>query len=112
MITDEMVQKFAADTSQGQNKDIHLKRVNYKTHEFIKLNTVKQMVNEVTKTVMEKLAEKDKQITSLKTVVRSLDQKQKNTDAQVTSLTRLSKQVADHHAKIKALITDLETQTN
>lgn len=77
-LSDTLLKQRAADVSHRIARDIHLREVNYKTHEFIKLSDVTQLVTDLMQPVMDKLNQRDKQATTLKQLVRKIDVKQKN----------------------------------
>ena len=90
-ISPDLLRDRAADVTSQIARDIHLRQVNYKTHEFIKLSEVSQLVTDCLAQVVDKMNARDKQITTLKQLVRKIDSKQKNQDMQLNSLLKLQK---------------------
>ena len=66
------------------------------------------MINEAVQQIAERMRGRDSIITANKEWLRKVDAKVKNMDAQVATLLKLTKQVTEHHKKIKDLAGNLE----
>ena len=100
---DKLRHEHASDVNQEIAQDIHLRTVRYNTHEFIKINKVGAMISDAVQGLVDRLNTKDKITAANKAMIRTMDQKQKNMEASINGLLRLTKQVGDHHTKLRAL---------
>ncbi len=98
----------SAEIDMMVSKDTNLKILKYTKHEFLKMSEVQFMINEAIQLMAEKMRARDVIITANKEWLRKVDYKVKNIDAQVVTLLKLTKQVSEHHKKIKNLAGDLD----
>ena len=104
----KLAEELAVDIDQALAKDLHIKQIEFETHEYIKITSVQQIVSTAMSSLMDKINQKEKIVLANKAILRQQDLKLKNLDMQLNQLLKLKKQVENQHKQIKLSQSDIE----
>ena len=84
-----------------------MKKARFECHEFIKLNEVRQIVQDSVDLVYEKIAKRDKMIQANNATIRLIETRFKSVTEDIIDLKKMDKQIRSVHKHMKKLQDDL-----